>query len=36
MFYDAMGKNTGRSNTSNGTTITYDAMGRRVGTVKGR
>jgi hypothetical protein len=37
VFYDAMGRTTGRSVTSNGTTITYDAMGRQVGTVtKGR
>ena len=37
VFYDAAGRTTGRSVTSNGTTITYDAMGRQVGTVtKGR
>ena len=34
-FYDALGRNTGRSSTnSNGTTTIYDASGRNVGSVK--
>ena len=32
-FYDASARNTGRSVTNGNTTITYDAMGRQVGTV---
>jgi hypothetical protein len=38
IYYDSMGRNTGRSTTSNGTTTTYDPMGRQTGTVtsKGR
>ena len=34
IYYDSMGRNTGRSTTSNGTTTTYDPMGRQTGTVK--
>ena len=33
-FYDAMGRNTGRSVTSNGSTIVYDRMGRQTGTIR--
>ena len=37
-FRDSMSRNTGRSVTHGNTTITYDAMGRQMGTVtsKGR
>ena len=36
-FYDAMGRNTGRSVTSGGTTTVYDQMGRQLGNItKGR
>ena len=36
-YYDAMGRNTGRSVTSGNTTTIYDTMGRQIGTTsKGR
>ena len=34
MFYDAMGRTTGRSVTSGGTATVYDRMGRQTGTIK--
>ncbi len=34
-FYDAMGRNTGRSATNGNTTTTYDNFGRRTGTIQG-
>ena len=34
-FYDAMGRNTGRSTTNGNTTTTYDNFGRRTGTIQG-
>ena len=35
-FYDAMGRNTGRSVTSRGTTRVYDQMGRQTGTIRSK
>jgi hypothetical protein len=34
-FYDAMGRNTGRSVTNGNTTIVYDNLGRRTGSIQG-
>ena len=35
-FYDAMGRNTGRSTTNGNTTTVYDNFGRRTGSIQGR